>query len=433
MSELLGIVCLIFISALFAMSEIAIAAARKIKLKIMMDEGFHGAEQVLKLQAQPGAFFAMVQIALNAIAILGGILGEQALTDTVRSYLTIVYQGAMLDQISFVISFMIITSLFILFADLLPKRVAMLMPEAVAVRVVGLMNTVTTAFKPLVLFFNGVTNLVLKLLGFPTERKDEVTTEEIVAMMDAGAKNGTLQAQEYQLIGNVLELECRTLPMAMTTRESIAFLDIGDDSETISQKVLDNPHNQFLICDGHLDKLIGFVDTKQILKQLLRGEAVHLTEEIIEKEVFYLPETLTLSEALNAFKSANEQFAVVVNEYALIVGIVTIKDLMSSFMGDLVTFHGEEQIVQRDNESWLVDGSTPMVDLCRVIGWEEPPEANQYETVAGFLIYRLKRLPKRADHILCDGFKFEAIDIEGVRVEQLLVSRIKDSLTEVTL
>nr|WP_274602038.1 hemolysin family protein [Pseudoalteromonas sp. S16_S37] len=430
---MLGIVCLIFISALFAMSEIAIAAARKIKLKIMMDEGHYGAEQVLKLQAQPGAFFAMVQIALNAIAILGGILGEQALTDTVRSYLEMVYQGAMLDQVSFVISFMIITSLFILFADLLPKRVAMLMPEAVAIRVVGLMNAITTAFKPLVLFFNGVTNLVLKLLGFPTERKDEVTTEEIVAMMDAGAKSGTLQAQEYQLIGNVLELECRTLPMAMTTRESIAFLDIADDSETISQKVLDNPHNQFLVCDGHLDKLIGFVDTKQILKQLLRGELVHLNEQIIEKEVFYLPETLTLSEALNAFKSSNEQFAVVVNEYALVVGIVTIKDLMSSFMGDLVTFYGEEQIVQRDNESWLVDGSTPMVDLCRVIGWEEPPEANQYETVAGFLIYRLKRLPKRADHIICDGFKFEAIDIEGVRVEQLLVSRIKDSILEALL
>nr|WP_281358330.1 hemolysin family protein [Pseudoalteromonas caenipelagi] len=430
---MLGIVCLIFISALFAMSEIAIAAARKIKLKIMMDEGYHGAEQVLKLQAQPGAFFAMVQIALNAIAILGGILGEQALTDTVRSYLAMVYQGAMLDQVSFVISFMIITSLFILFADLLPKRVAMLMPEAVAIRVVGLMNAVTTAFKPLVLFFNGVTNLVLKLLGFPTERKDEVTTEEIVAMMDAGAKSGTLQAQEYQLIGNVLELECRTLPMAMTTRESIAFLDISDDSKAICQKVLDNPHNQFLVCDGHLDKLIGFVDTKQILKQLLRGEMVHLNEQIIEKEVFYLPETLTLSEALNAFKSSNEQFAVVVNEYALVVGIVTIKDLMSSFMGDLVTFHGEEQIVQRDNESWLVDGSTPMVDLCRVIGWEDVPEVNQYETVAGFLIYRLKRLPKRADYILCDGFKFEAIDIEGVRVEQLLVSRIKDSISEVVL
>ncbi|OHU85766.1 MULTISPECIES: hemolysin family protein [Pseudoalteromonas] len=433
MSELLGIVCLILISALFAMSEIAIAAARKIKLKIMMDEGHHGAEQVLKLQAHPGAFFAMVQIALNAIAILGGILGEQALTESVSYYVSLVYQGPLLDKISFAVSFLTITSLFILFADLLPKRIAMLMPEAVAVRVVTLMNAITTAFKPLVLFFNGVTNLVLKIFGFPTERKDEVTTEEIVAIMDAGAKSGSLQAQEYQLIGNVLELECRTLPMAMTTRESIVFLDLEDDSDTINQKILNNPHNQFLVCDGHLDKLLGFVDTKQLLKQLLRGEAVHLNEQIIEKEVFYLPETLTLSEALNAFKSASEQFAVVVNEYALIVGIVTIKDLMSSFMGDLVTFHGEEQIVQRDSESWLVDGATPMVDLCRVLGWEDVPEVNQYETVAGFLIYRLKRLPKRADHIICDGYKFEAIDIEGVRVEQLLVSRYKEGGAEFTL
>ncbi|CAH9051935.1 hypothetical protein PSECIP111951_00503 [Pseudoalteromonas holothuriae] len=430
MAELLGIVCLILISALFAMSEISIAAARKIKLKIMMDEGHHGAEQVLKLQAQPGAFFAMIQIALNAIAILGGILGEQAITESVSYYISLFYQGPLLGQVSFVISFVIITSLFILFADLLPKRIAMIMPEAVGVQVVGLMNAVTIAFKPMVLFFNGVTNLLLKLFGLPTERKDEVTTEEIVAMMDAGAKSGSLQAQEYQLIGNVLELECRTLPMAMTTRESIVFLDIDDDSSVISQKILGNPHNQFLVCDGHLDKLIGFVDTKQILKQLLRGEAIHLNEQIIEKEIFYLPETLTLSEALNAFKSASEQFAVVVNEYALTVGLVTIKDLMSSFMGDLVTFYDEEQIVQRDNESWLVDGATPIVDLCRVIDWQEPPEANQYETVAGFLIYRLKRLPKRADHIICNGFKFEAIDIKGVRVEQLLVSRVNGGAAE---
>ena len=147
---------------------------------------------------------------------------------------------------------------------------------------------------------------------------------------------------------------------------------------------------------------------------------------MIKRDVFYLPETLTLSEALNAFKSAAQPFAIVVNEYALVVGMVTVKDLMSSFMGNLVTFHGEEQIVQRDANSWLVDGVTPIVDVMKLLEINEFPDDNQYETLAGFLIYMMKRIPKRADYVIHAGFKFEAIDIDGIRGEQLLVTRVSE-------
>ncbi|WMN59456.1 hemolysin family protein [Pseudoalteromonas xiamenensis] len=423
MSDLLAIAALIMLSALFAMSEIAIAASRKIKLKVLKDEGVPGAHAVLALQENPGAFFAMVQIALNAIAILGGILGEQALTDKITLWITEHYDGPWAKEVGFVISFFIITSTFILFADLLPKRIAMIVPEAVALKVVHLMNMVTFAFSPLVACFNGLTNFFIRLLGLPAERQDSVTAEEIVAMVDAGAESGSLQAQEYQLIGNVFELEGRTLPTIMTTREVIVYFDINDDSETITTKIMENPHNHFLVCDGGLDKLVGYVESKQILKQLLSGNKVQLNQTILEKELFYLPDTLTLTEALNAFRKAAIQFAVVINEYALVVGIVTVKDIMTSFMGDLAPHTWEEQIVVRDSNSWLVDGSTPIVDLCRTLGWEDAPDPGNYETVAGFLIFRLKRIPKRTDFIICNGFKFEAIDMEGMRVEQLLVTR----------
>ncbi|CCQ09661.1 Putative membrane protein [Pseudoalteromonas luteoviolacea B = ATCC 29581] len=425
MSDLFAILALILLSALFAMSEIAIAASRKIKLKVLKDEGVPGADAVLALQDNPGAFFAMIQIALNAIAILGGILGEQALTDKITGYVLQVYTGPWAEQAGFLLSFFIITSTFILFADLLPKRIAMIVPEVVALRVVHIMNMVTRTFKPLVSLFNGLTNFFIRLLGLPTERQDSVTAEEIVAMVDAGAESGLLQAQEYRLIGNVFELEGRTLPTTMTTRELIVYFDINDDSESITTKIMENPHNHFLVCDGSLDKLVGYVESKQILKQLLSGSKVQLNEEILERELFYLPDTLTLSEALNAFRQAAAQFAVVINEYALVVGIVTVKDIMTSFMGDLAPSTWEEQIVARDANSWLVDGSTPIVDLCRTLDWEDLPDPGNYETVAGFLIYRLKRIPKRTDYILCNGFKFEAIDLEGMRVEQLLVSRIE--------
>ncbi|MDI3246571.1 MULTISPECIES: hemolysin family protein [Pseudoalteromonas] len=424
MGDLIGISLLILISALFAMSEIAIAASRKIKLRVMADEGSDNAAAVLKLQENPGAFFAMIQIALNAIAILGGIVGEQALSPYVQSILVLFYQGVHLEKISFLFSFFTITSLFILFADLMPKRLAMIMPEAVAVRVVTLMRWVTFALTPLVMFFNGLTNFVLRLFKVPAEREDIVTTEDIVAMMDAGAEYGSLQQQEYELIGNVFELEARFLSSVMTPRDQIVYFDLNESSHDIATKIIENPHNHFLVVSGNLDKLRGSVESKDILRQVLKGEPANIKQELIETDVFYLPETLSLSEALNAFKSAAKPFAVVVNEYALLVGIVTVKDLMKGFMGDLITHQGDELIIARDEDSWLVDGLTPISDLAKVLDIEEFPDQMHFETVAGFLIYTMKRIPKRAEYFTFNGFKFEVVDVEGTRVEQLLVSRI---------
>ncbi|WP_462148059.1 polyamine export protein PaeA [Pseudoalteromonas gelatinilytica] len=428
MSDLLIIMILILISALFAMSEIAIAASRKIKLRVMVDEGNKKAQAVLTLQEQPGAFFAMIQIALNAIAILGGIVGEQALSPYIEQILGMIYQGPLLSQISFLISFFSITSLFILFADLLPKRLAMIMPEAVAVNVVSIMRWVTFALTPFVVFFNGITNLVLRAFKVPAEREDIVTTEDIVAMMDAGAEYGSLQQQEYELIGNVFDLEARFLSSVMTPRDQIVFFDVKADAQEVATKIIEHPHNHFLVCDGSLDKLIGSVESKDILRKVLKGQTAEIDNELISRDIFYLPETLSLSEALNTFKKAAEPFAVVVNEYALMVGIVTVKDLMKGFMGDLITHQGEELIIKRDNSSWLVDGLTPVVELAKVLEIEEFPEQSHYETVAGFLIYTMKRLPKRAEFINYGGYKFEVVDVEGVKVEQLLVTRISESV-----
>ena len=428
MSDLLIIMILILISALFAMSEIAIAASRKIKLRVMVDEGNKKAQAVLSLQEQPGAFFAMIQIALNAIAILGGIVGEQALSPYIEQILGMIYQGPLLSQISFLISFLSITSLFILFADLLPKRLAMIMPEAVAVNVVSIMRWVTFALTPFVVFFNGITNLVLRVFKVPAEREDIVTTEDIVAMMDAGAEYGSLQQQEYELIGNVFDLEARFLSSVMTPRDQIVFFDVKADAQEVATKIIEHPHNHFLVCDGSLDKLIGSVESKDILRKVLKGQTAEIDNELISQDIFYLPETLSLSEALNTFKKAAEPFAVVVNEYALMVGIVTVKDLMKGFMGDLISHQGEELIIQRDNSSWLVDGLTPVVELAKVLEIEVFPEQSHYETVAGFLIYTMKRLPRRAEFINYGGYKFEVVDVEGVKVEQLLVTRISDTV-----
>ncbi|RNF52897.1 HlyC/CorC family transporter [Marinomonas hwangdonensis] len=425
MSDVFSIGLLIIIGALFAMSEIGMAAARKIKLRVMAEEGNENAQAVIKLQQNPGAFFAMIQIALNAIALLGGIVGEQALTPYIKQLVGFLYSGELLDQISFVISFLCLTSLFILFADLLPKRLAIIMPEAVAIRMVKPMLWVTFLLTPAVFLFNGLTNMILRLFNVPIERQELVTTEDIVAMMEAGAEDGSLQRQEYQLIGNVFELETRSISSTMTPRDQIIYFDIDETSEEISQKIIEHPHNDFLVCDGSLDKIQGIIESKEILRLVLKGEPAQIKPEKIDKDVFYLPETLTLSEALNAFKVAPQAFAVIVNEYATIVGIVTVKDLLGGFMGGLLTPHDEEQIVQRDANSWLIEGLTPINDVMRSLDIEEFPDRIQYETLGGFITYSLKRLPKRTDFYVHAGYKFEVLDLEGVRVEQLLVTKLK--------
>jgi CBS domain containing-hemolysin-like protein len=425
MSDMLAIGLLIMASALFAMSEIGIAASRKIKLRVMASEGDRKAQDVLDLQQDPGAFFAMIQIALNAISILGGIIGEQALTPYIRELISLVYQGSMLDQISFALSFFSITALFILFADLLPKRIAVILPESTAIRMVAPMRWVTFMVMPLVFFFNGVTNLVLRLLKLPTEREEQVTTEDIVAMMDAGAEDGSLQKQEYDLIGNVFDLDNAMISGVMTPRDQIVYFDIEEDAAMISEKVVDHPHNDFLVCDGTLEKIRGSVESKTILRLVLRGEMTGIQSLDYNPDVLYLPETLTLSEGLNAFRTATQPFAVVVNEYATVVGLVTVKDLLSGFIGQLITHKDDQQIILRDDQSWLMDGMTPIGEVMKALDIDEFPERNQYETLAGFMIFQLKRLPRKTDFCLHSGYKFEVLDLEGVRVEQLLVTRMQ--------
>jgi len=427
MNDLIIMALLILFSGLFAVSEMSVAAARKIKLRVLADEGNHAAEQVLRLQDDPGSFFAMIQIALNAIAIMGGIVGEQTLTPYLRQLLGLIYQGELLPPISFVLSFVTVTSLFILFADLLPKRIGMIVPESVAMKVVSPMLALTWLLKPLVLLFNGLTNSMLQLLKLPMRREETVTTDDIVAMMDAGAEHGSLQEQEYQLIGNVFDMESRTLPSAMTTREQIVFFERQDSAEEISARIIEHPHNWFLVCDGVLDNVVGAVESKEILRRVLKGEKAEIRDELVERDLLYLPDTLTLAEGFNTFRTTLQPFAIVLNEYGLVVGILTVRDLMNALMGDLVVPGGDEQIIRRDDNSWLVDGSTPVVDLARVLELDidDFPDNSQYETVAGFLIYQLKRIPKRTDFILYNGFKFEAMDIDHLRVDQLMVSRVE--------
>ena len=424
-AQQLGLILLLIAASMFfSISEIALAAARKMRLRQWADEGHVNARRVLALQAEPGHFFTVVQIGVNAVAILGGIVGESAFTPYYSGLIGLVYSGPELATISFVCSFVTVTALFILIADLVPKRLGLLFPEAIAVRVVRPMLVCVTLCRPLVWFFSGLADAIFRLLKIPTRHEDAITSEDIAAVVAAGAEAGVLAAGEHQLIENVFELESRTVASSMTVRESIVWLPLNADSEQVRQTVAANAHSKYLVSDGEIDRVVGYVDSKDLLVRMLNGQSISLKTEPMLRQVLLIPDTLTLSEILARFKSAREDFAVILNEYALVVGVITLNDVMSTVMGDLISAGEEEQIVQRDEHSWLVDGVTPIDDVMRALAIDQFPDDEHYETIAGFMMYMLRKIPKRTDCVKFAGYNFEVVDIDSHRIDQLLVTRL---------
>lgn len=415
---------LIATSAFFAISEISLAAARKLKLEQMREDGEARAARVLALQNQPGHFFTAVQIGLNSVAILAGILGEGAYAPYFSRALAPLLSAETAATLGSACSFLLVTLAFVLIADLIPKRIAIVAPEAIALRIAGPMQFCLHLLTPLIWALNGIASRIMLSLGLPATRPEDVTPEDIVAMANAGAKAGVVARQERQMIENVFELEIRTAPSTMTARESIVWLEQADSEEKIRATISAQPHAKFPVCNGGIDQVIGYVDSKDILSRLLDGKPLSLHDEGLLRSMLILPETLTLAEIIEHFKAQREDFALIINEYALIVGLITLNDVTSTLMGNTMLAPADEQIIQRDIDSWLVDGMTPVGDLEIALDIEPFPDDDQFETIAGFMMYTLRKLPRPTDAVEHAGFKFEVIDVDNNKIDQLLVTRL---------
>lgn len=422
---------LIIGAGFLALSEIALAGARRIKLKLLAEGGEQRADKVLKLQENSAEFFAASQIGLNAVAILGGILGEAAFRPYFIDLIKPFYQGPYLNNIGFALSFTVVTSLFILFADLMPKRMAMIAPERIAIAVIEPIKIFITICKPLAWVLNSIANLIFRLLKINTTREDNITFDDISAIVDAGAQAGVLQQQEHHFIENVFELEERTVPSGMTPREHVVFFTLKESEHSIRQKIADYPFSKFLVCNENIDQVIGYVDTKDILVKVMNNQSFLQLNESTIRNVLVIPDTLTLSELLDRFRSTKQTFAAVMNEYALIVGVITLSDIMMTVMGDWVmTTDDEQQIIRRDDHSWFVDGTTPIEDVKRILEIDEFPESENYETIAGFMMFKLRKIPRPADWVEYHNYKFEVVDIDHHKIDQLLVTQVAPKLIE---
>ena len=427
LQELIFIALLIAASAFFSAAEISLAASRRLRLRQLADDGDARADRVLRLQEQPGDYFTVVQIGQNAVAILGGIVGEGALSPSFSRFFARWLSDATAQNLGFFSSFLLITSLFILFADLVPKRLGMADPEPIAVRLMRPMSFCMAILKPLVWLYSRGADALFRLMGLSSLRDDRITSDDVLAMMEAGARAGVLAAREQQVITNVFELDTRTVSSAMSQRDRVAFFRRDDLDAVIRLRIAAEPFSTYPVCEGDIDHVVGYVDAKDLFQRVLNNQPISLADDSLVRKVLIVPDRLTLSEVLEQFQQAHEDFAVIVNEYSLVVGVVTLNDVMSTVMGDLVSPFDEEQIVRRDQDSWLIDGITPIEDVRHALSLEELPHDTEYETLAGFLMVMLRRVPRRTDSVLWGGYKFEVLDVDSYRIDQVMVSRVLPS------
>ena len=422
--SLLLIAALIAASAFFSLAEISLAASRRLRLRQMADTGDLRAERVMRIQEQPGHYFTVVQIGLNAVAILGGVVGEGAFSPGFAQLFSLWLSPETAQRCAFVASVVIVISLFLVFADLFPKRLGMSDPERLAVRMVGPMQVLITAFKPLVWLFTRSTDALFGLLGMPLQREDKITSADILAMTEAGARAGVLAVREQQVIANVFELDTRLVSSVMTSRDRIAWFMHDDPEAVLRARIVAEPFSAYPVCEGDIDHVLGYVDAKDMFQRVLSGQPLALDQGVPLHKALVIPDRLSLTEVLEQFQQAHEDFAIIVNEYSLVVGVITLNDVMSTVMGDLVGLQDEEQqIVRRDESSWLIDGVTPIQDVQRALDLDILPHADEYETLAGFLMVMLRRVPKRTDRVDWGGFSFEVMDVDSYRIDQVMVTK----------
>ncbi len=420
--SLVLILLLIPASAFFSLAEIALAASRRLRLRQLADEGDARALMVLRAQEQPGYYFTTVQIGVNAVAILGGIVGEGLFGPPLAALLERWLAPTSASTLAFAVSVALVTSLFVVFADLLPKRLGMAEPERVALRVIGPMNTILLLCKPAVWLYSRCTDALLRLFGLPLQRDERITPDDILALAEAGTQAGVIDRPEQLVIENLFELETRPVSSAMTPRDRIVWLHHDDPDEVVRARIISEPYSTYPVCREQIDQPLGYVDAKELFQRVLNNQPIRLTDETLLHKLVVVPDRLSLSEVLHQFRQQHEDFALIVNEYSTVVGVVTLNDVMSTVMGELVTQEDEEMIVRRDDGSWLIDGLTPMQDVLRALNLEEPPHVGEYDTLAGFLMVMLRRVPRRTDRVLWDGHRFEVIDVDNYRIDQVLVT-----------
>jgi putative hemolysin len=431
--EFLLIIFLTLLNGVFAMSELALAASRKARLTAMSEAGDKGAHAALELLGNPNQFLSTVQVGITSIGVLNGIVGEAAFSEGVAIWLQTFGISTKVSAISATaIVVTLITFTTIIFGELVPKRIGQLYPEPVARYVSRPMLWLATAASPFVKLLSGTTAAVLKLLRIDTNAARAVTEEEITASLEEGVDAGVIEQHEHQMVQNVFQLDDRPLTSLMVPRTDVEWLEA---SQTVAQSLGKagaggdkGAHSWYPVCRGSLDDVVGIISIAQLLR--LGFDAPGTLETYVSPASF-VPETLSGMELLEQFRAKAGRFVFVVDEYGVVQGLLTPRDLLEAITGELQPgAQIDAWATQREDGSWLLDGLIPVGELKVRLGLDDLPDEDRgrYNTVAGLLMSVSGHLPEVGERIACGDWLFEVVDLDGKRIDKVLASRLPEPL-----
>ncbi|WP_341530663.1 hemolysin family protein [Nostoc sp. UHCC 0302] len=422
--EILIILVLIIANGIFSMSEMAIVSARKVRLQQLANQGDAKARVALKLAESPNHFLSTVQVGISLIGILTGAFGGATIANRLAVYIKLVpFLAAYSEPIAFGIVVLIITYLSLIVGELVPKRLALNNPERIAAVVAIPMRALAALASPMVFLLSASTDMVLRVLGITPSDEPQVTEEEIKILIEQGTEAGTFEEAEQDMVERVFRLGDRPVSYLMTPRPDIVWLDLEDSAEENRNKMIDSAYSRYPVCQGGLDNVLGVIPVTDLLARSFRGEALDLTVGL--RQPVFVPESTRGLKVLELFKQTITHMALVVDEYGVIQGLVTLNDIMSEIVGDVPNADDEEnpQAVQREDGSWLLDGMLPVEEFLELFGMEEweSEERGSYQTLGGFVITHLGRIPAAADHFEWQKMRIEVMDMDGNRVDKVLV------------
>lgn len=420
-TELLLIFVLVLLNGMLAMSEAALISARKARLQQRANEGDKRASTVLGLTATPNRFLSTVQVGITLVGVLAGAVGGASIVDFLAPlFARVPILAPYNTSISLALVVLGITYTTLILGELVPKRLALHNPEDIASLVAKPMIIISKVFSPVIRLLSLSTDLVLRLIGIRPSTEPPVTEEEIHVLLDQGTQAGVFEEAEQDMVAGVFRLNDRRVYSLMTPRTEILWLDVRDKTDEILKKLSEGPYSRFPVCQGSLDNVLGIVKARELLTRSLAGEPIHLKECL--SSALFIPETTFASRALEVFKESNKELVLVIDEFGGITGLLTINDVLEEIVGDIEV--GEPQVTQRQDGSWLLDGMLDIDEFKEIFHLGLLPNEDDYETLAGFVMTSLGRIPKSADRFEWEGLRFEVVDMDARRVDKVLVTTL---------
>jgi putative hemolysin len=420
-SEIFLILLFIVINGIFVMSEMAIASSRQARLQQRINDGDKKADAALKLNQDPNMFLATVQIGITLISVLTGVVGGATFAEPLgRILANVPFLSRYSESIALGIVVVSITIVSIVVGELLPKRIALHNPELFASALAGPMIFVSKVFTPIVWLFSSITDGLLRLLGIKPGTEPPVTEEEIHLLIDQGTQAGVFEESEQDMVAGVFGLGDQRIYSLMTPRTDIIYLDITDSIEEIRTTIAESEFSRFPVRQDSLDTILGIVKARDLLVRSLSGGEIKLKELL--KPAFFIPETMFASRALEVFKEKGTELLLVIDEFGGLQGLLTINDVLEEIVGQIEM--EEPQATQRQDGSWLLDGMLEVDEFKEIFKLKILPHEDEYETLSGFVMVSLGRVPQSADFFEWNGLRFEVVDMDGRRVDKVLVTTL---------